>query len=439
MKYIHLLSFFILVGLAACSDAPDGPSAKDIEKAIALSLPVGLEVDSVEVQVSDNIGTKVEPEYNSRAKVVLAYTQDFYSHESTIAEKAVVLKKASKGDELQGIVLTYGTLKADDTWAVRITRLDVPLAGGEAASQFGTTALVLENSSEHKALLEEAEAERLRAEAEAERLKAEAAAKRAEQVAALRSALTGEWASSSPMALDGFTWADRNGRRLGIALTFLDGVEERGVGAAVMYDIDAPIYQQATQFSYKLENANTGVWSITFARDTGLDRPNFTIYKTTNMKLDKDGILYVPGNRGSSFTLPLEKDGSAGKARAGFVQAYNGLLEKHQPANGTGQMDSLPQGNNTYALYMVEGSSNGRVIGTGVYGHRSDLRATTVHAGLLAPGEFGVVKVSKFVKRNNDPCIALQGSERNGIKSLTDGGYCYGQYRVELVEKLTVN
>jgi hypothetical protein len=77
-------------------------------------------------------------------------------------------------------------------------------------------------------------------------------------------------------------------------------------------------------------------------------------------------------------------------------------------------------------LFDVTGSSDGMVWGSDVYTGDSTLATAAVHAGVLQPGERGVVRVT-FVDTLN---VAFVGSERNGILSDSFGPWPVG-YRVQ--------
>ena len=77
------------------------------------------------------------------------------------------------------------------------------------------------------------------------------------------------------------------------------------------------------------------------------------------------------------------------------------------------------RGNNGKAYYFtVTGSTSGSVYGSGNYTDDSDLPAAAVHAGILSPGETGVVKVTILPGQDN-----YTGTTANSITSLN-----YGQW-----------
>jgi hypothetical protein len=71
------------------------------------------------------------------------------------------------------------------------------------------------------------------------------------------------------------------------------------------------------------------------------------------------------------------------------------------------------------------GSTHGAVWGTDVYTSDSDLDCVCVHAGILAPGETGLVKVTML-----SPPGSYSGSNRNGVTTMDFGRY-HGAYKVE--------
>lgn len=72
---------------------------------------------------------------------------------------------------------------------------------------------------------------------------------------------------------------------------------------------------------------------------------------------------------------------------------------------------------------------HGEVYGTGRYGYESDFPRSVVHAGLLRPGETGIVEITHFYEKG-----LFQGSPRNGVDSLdTDR---WNTYSMRLLERI---
>jgi LCCL domain len=81
-------------------------------------------------------------------------------------------------------------------------------------------------------------------------------------------------------------------------------------------------------------------------------------------------------------------------------------------------------------FFQVTGEEHGPLWGTDVYTSDSSLGAACVHAGLLHPGESGLVKVTMV-----QPLPVFKGSTRNGVTSNIWTTGWSGAYRVELIRK----
>ncbi|MFO0846433.1 MAG: LCCL domain-containing protein [Gemmataceae bacterium] len=129
----------------------------------------------------------------------------------------------------------------------------------------------------------------------------------------------------------------------------------------------------------------------------------FTLLRPIQDRLARDGRL----------------DEGAGGPRAGPLAAC-------QPAPGParpGNLSHLPEPRvGASLLFEVAGSTDGVVWGSDVYTSDSALAAVAVHAGVLADGERGVVRVT-FVDALN---VEFVGSERNGVWSQDYGPWPIG-------------
>ena len=81
-------------------------------------------------------------------------------------------------------------------------------------------------------------------------------------------------------------------------------------------------------------------------------------------------------------------------------------------------------------FFQVTGKTEGPLWGTDVYTSDSSLEKACVHAGLLQPGESGVVKVTMV-----PPVPVFTGSTRNGVTSNPWTTGWDGAYQVELIRK----
>ena len=112
----------------------------------------------------------------------------------------------------------------------------------------------------------------------------------------------------------------------------------------------------------------------------------------------------------------------AGAMRAGQLDEALAIRDRIRGLRSELLQAQADPGNLTYAgdarpgssqLFEVTGTSDGIVWGTDVYTGDSTLAAEAVHAGALADGERGVVRVT-FVDTLN---VTFTGSYRNGVRS----------------------
>jgi LCCL domain len=97
---------------------------------------------------------------------------------------------------------------------------------------------------------------------------------------------------------------------------------------------------------------------------------------------------------------------------------------------GPGNLLALRGQNGQSFYFEVTGDKGaGTVWGTDLYTDDSTLAAAAVHAGALADGQKGVVKVTVVPGAD-----AYQGSDRNGVASIDYGGWG-GSYRIEAIKK----
>lgn len=444
--------------LAACKEET-GASADQIGHAVALQLPVGLELKSAETVASENTGTKVDPLWRARTNIALVYTQDFYERVDTLLEKTVVERTASKGDVIEGMVISSATPRGE-SWDVNLDEISLPRISGEAASTFGVDGFVVDGSPEHAALVarkeeqdrkaaeekarrdaERAEAQR-KAEEEAARqaeirrveaAKREAAlkAERAAKIAALREELTGTWVSVSPAQYNGQIERADNGGLYAAQVTIPAGDNPIGQGEIVFYDFNNPIDEAVAPINFQIDE-NGDFMGIRLAYE--LKHPGFD----TNFghevwrKLTPDGVL-SHGNQNGTWQYQLEKDGPALARRKVQVDGFKALVAKYNTPLGNTSMRNLGLGDNTYANFIIRGDQSGEIGGDVVYTPDSWLPTAVVHAGILQHNQWGVVKVTR---RRHDEQQVFQSTKKNNVTSRRSQNYWRTTYTVELVEAL---
>jgi hypothetical protein len=103
------------------------------------------------------------------------------------------------------------------------------------------------------------------------------------------------------------------------------------------------------------------------------------------------------------------------------IRSLRASLMQAQPDPGNLTYIREPQVGATL-LFEVTGSTDGTVWGSDIYTSDSALAAVAVHAGVLADGERGVVRVT-FVDAVN---VEFVGTERNGVYSQDYGAWPVG-------------
>ena len=429
---ISVLCIGLLIG---CSNN-EGASAEQIGNALAMQLPTGLEVDDVEIQVAENLGTKVEPAYQTRSKVTLRYTENFYEqiNSGRKLDKAVVKQISSEGDVIIGTLITSSRLNGEN-WDVYIEKRNFPAVYGRAESQFGVSGFVMDGSDEHKALIEKYEEDlRLASELKAKK-EAEEAAARKQRVAELRQTLTGTWAAKQPAVHNGKVWASRKGGQLGIQLNLEEGEGQVGSGTAILYDYNNPVDELEVPVSFKIDDSGEYA-ALTFTKDVEHESLRFGVGPRYQWKLTGDGSLTYDASR-NQWSLSLEKDGKALADRLAQIEnyqekqkKYEELIEKHQAFIAKGELEDLNLRTKTYANYFVIGDTDGRVFGDEQYFGGSDVATAAVHSGALKEGQAGIVKIAKYDSR-----IYFKGTIKNGITS-ESYNRTRNPYTIELVEAL---
>lgn len=442
--------------LAACKEET-GASADQIGHAVALQLPVGLEVKSAETVASENTGTTVEPLWRARTNVALEYTQDYYEQVDTLLEKAVVERSAAKGDVIEGMVISSATPRGE-SWDITLDEFSFPEVSGEAASSFGVAGFVLEGSSEHTALAaqkeeqdrkaaeekarrdaERAEAQRKAAEeagrqaeirrAEQEKREAALKAERAAKIAALRKDLTGTWVSVSPGQYNGQIEPAKNGGLYAVQVTIPAGDNPIGKGEITFYDFNNPIDEAVAPMDFQIDE-NGDFMGIRLAYE--LKHPGFdtSFSDTVWRNLTPDGAL-SHGDRNGSWRYQLEKDGPALARRKVQVDGFKALVAKYNTPLGNTSMQNLGLGDNTYANFILRGDQSGDIWGDGIYYRNSWLPTAAVHADILQHNQWGVVKVTL---RRHDDRQSFQSAKKNNVTSGRNSSNW--TYTLELVEAL---
>ncbi|MBS0657928.1 MAG: hypothetical protein JSR82_06745 [Verrucomicrobia bacterium] len=124
------------------------------------------------------------------------------------------------------------------------------------------------------------------------------------------------------------------------------------------------------------------------------------------------------------------RHGVTSAAWGAYAASYRVEALGGQAQADPGSLTSLAARKTGSFLFEVTGAATGSVWGTDLYTADSRLAAAAVHAGVLKPGERGVVKVTLEPGQ-----ASYAGTARNGVTSSAWGAYAVS-YRVELSESV---
>ncbi|WP_417462699.1 LCCL domain-containing protein [Kordiimonas sp.] len=427
-------SALLVLALVACSGGNDQPGEEDIRNAIAFSLPGGLEVADVEILVTENAGSEVEPLIRNRANVTLEFSDDFVSVVERYGDKAILSKLYTKGQELNGTAITSARLQGN-SWSVNIDRFDITRVKGTALGQFAQGTYAFENT-EDAAIFKKSYEDKL-ANQEAERQAAIAAAEKeqADRIAAFRSQIAGTWAAKTPMMRNGGIYMGRDKKTAGVEITFPDGDEAAGIAPFTLYVTDNPNDKLTVDAGFTIAEDGQSVR----VRARSNKHKTLNMYLNETWVMDADGQLQA-GNSRDRWQVQLEKDGAAVAEKRALAEnlqkrdkAIEALVIKHQAGLAPSRFRDMRMKRNTYTPMFVEAvpDANQKIFGDQTYDGDSNIALAAIHSGVLERGEAGVVKVTYLYSQDRQETL---GTVKNGV---TSGQYrSWHHYTIELIEKL---
>jgi hypothetical protein len=124
-------------------------------------------------------------------------------------------------------------------------------------------------------------------------------------------------------------------------------------------------------------------------------------------------------NEFTPIEAQLRKDGKVDDARAlrELIKSVRGVIEV-QAASGRKITATAADVGKVFYFDLIGADTGGSVWGTDIYTTDSDLSMAAVHAGVLKPGQKGIVKVTILGKRDG-----FEGSTRHGITSAAWGSW----------------
>jgi|GEM_PF-1884842 len=443
---VIVAAFFFL---SACSDVLDGPTEDDLGKQLAFELPTGVRVESVDIIVAENIGSEVEPRYRHRAKATLQLAEDRVEVVEQLDDKYILKTVAEEGMEFDVTLISTSVL-INDKWKVSFDKVEGRQVTGAPLGQFVEGTYAYENSEEANEIIAAYEA-RLKAEKEAAEAEArhrqevaqaraeKEAAEKAARIKAFREYLAGTWLSKSPVFRNNAPYLTRNNESAGLEISFPEGDQATGKARVTLFVNEDLTDDVSVDVNFTV--ADSGEYATVFLRTrTSHRRLNWTF--SENWTINADGVFQTSNNR-DRWYAQMEKDGPALAAKREEearlerrIAAIEGLIKKHRAFIGKNRLREVGLNSNTFGPVFIDSTAlkEGTVWGDQYYAPDSSLVSTAIHAGVLAQGESGVVKLTR---RNLDQRTNFQGTVKNGIQTEQFRGR--DVYEIELIEKLNVD
>ena len=152
VKNVFLL-VAMTITLTACMTDNNEPTEEDISTTLILELPGHIVIDSIEIEVSQNVGSEVEPIVNSRFKAEMSVTEALYKVVRHLDNRKVLEEVVPKGQ----ILIAFGVANSKlemDKWKVKFEKLSIkPRISGEPISNWLENEIVIKGSDEEEALI----------------------------------------------------------------------------------------------------------------------------------------------------------------------------------------------------------------------------------------------------------------------------------------------
>ena len=163
---------FILVcfiGLLGCGDSENKPSTKDYEKQFAVEIPAYLKLSSFDVEVSENVGSKVEPYFKARFKATVKLKTKTFELSSQ-ENNAIFIRPVDDEGEKKEIYGMASTRLSAGNWKMDFNLENNPIpALGYPKDFFTGRRVIIVGTAEESDFKAQQEQKRLVAQQEAEK------------------------------------------------------------------------------------------------------------------------------------------------------------------------------------------------------------------------------------------------------------------------------
>lgn len=173
-RFYFVILLMMAIIITGCNSNSEEPSTEDIQNNFSLKLPAYWEVTSLNIEVSENVGTKVEPVIQSRFIADIELTTNTYKYAEKLEDATIISQIANEGLEKKVYGISTSRKKAG-SWKINFKFENNPITNlGKPKDFFEGNKVIVEGSSEEEALKEaiakrKSEEERLRREKEEKR------------------------------------------------------------------------------------------------------------------------------------------------------------------------------------------------------------------------------------------------------------------------------
>jgi hypothetical protein len=155
----NLFAVMVVIGsifLLSCSQEPQ-PSDSEIEKALITQLPAFINISKISVEAKQNLGTKVEPEWQARIRATITVASDTFELENEDSDEnsevTFVRTVKRSGESIEVFGKSFSSLYAG-TWRTTVELEGQPLETlGQPLSAFGSKKVIARGSQEEKQYL----------------------------------------------------------------------------------------------------------------------------------------------------------------------------------------------------------------------------------------------------------------------------------------------
>ncbi len=153
---IHWKFFLISVTvfmLFSCSNNTNEPNKNDIIEVIELELPVYFDLNNFKIEVTENIGNKIEPVVRSRFKANVVTKMPLFIKQKELLKKDVLKEVTSKGKTYQAYGISVSAF-TKDMWLTKIEKVEItPEVLGLPLLNWKDGSYVISGSKEEKKLI----------------------------------------------------------------------------------------------------------------------------------------------------------------------------------------------------------------------------------------------------------------------------------------------